>query len=77
MRRLLTEQRALSTLDVMEVVAVLALVGGVGVVEGQAVPACLQRGDACVTAPVLVAALIVREEARQLVRTLETVLAKC
>ena len=70
----LTDQGTLSALDVVQVVAVLA--GVVRIVEGQAVSAGLQGGDAVLTEPVLVAALVVGEEAQVLVRACESLLAQ-
>lgn len=74
--RVLTQLGAGAAVDVVDVVAVLPLVVGVGVVEAQAVTAGLQGGHAVLACPVLIAAGLVREEAGQLVRARERFLAQ-
>ena len=69
----LTELGTLPTLDVVHVVAVLALIGRVRVVEGQTVSTCPQGSQTFVTGPVLVTADVMREEAREVVWACELV----
>lgn len=56
----------------MQIVAILPLIVGVAVIEGQSVSASVEGGDSVVALPVLVTAVVVRKEAGKLVRTLET-----
>lgn len=65
-----TDFSAFATLDVVEVVAVLTQVAGVGVVEGQSVAADFELGHVIFAVPVLVARRVVGEETR-LQRALE------